>query len=347
MTNILFRVDADPTIGLGHLQRCISLAQALESIDVESVFLAYDYLEAITRIQRFGFEVCELTISDLWKEQDSAFTVDLAFESECDAIVVDSYMANSEYISRVSNNDLVTCVIDDTAGYSYPCQVVVNGNLNAKDLSYLPTPMDTLFLLGPQYLMLREEFSDKSNFVVRPTVHNILVVLGGSDSLELMPDILSMLDDMQDDFVINAIIGPFANNENNVRQVIDKSRHVINLFHSPDAIQELMMQADLAISAGGQTLYELLCVGCPTVPIEVARNQKKQLESLVELGYLHTICDGADNSVISTLADSVHLLLSDYQLRSNMSSVGQQLFDGQGALRVANLLKSAIRESST
>ncbi|HCU80344.1 MAG TPA: UDP-2,4-diacetamido-2,4,6-trideoxy-beta-L-altropyranose hydrolase, partial [Chloroflexi bacterium] len=57
MTNILFRVDADPTIGLGHLQRCISLAQALESIDVESVFLSYDHLEAITRIQRFGFEV--------------------------------------------------------------------------------------------------------------------------------------------------------------------------------------------------------------------------------------------------------------------------------------------------
>ena len=347
MNRILFRVDANPTVGLGHLQRCISLAKALDTLDVNSIFLTCNHSEAISRIKRFGLEVCELAISDLWDEQDSAFTVNLASERECDAIVVDSYLANSEYISNISNNNLVTCVIDDTAGYSYPCQVVVNGNLNAKDLSYLPTPVDTLFLLGPQYLMLREEFSDKSNFVVRPTVHNILVVLGGSDSLELMPGILSMLDDMQDDFVINAIIGPFANNENNVRQVIDKSRHVINLFHSPDAIQELMMQADLAISAGGQTLYELLCVGCPTVPIEVARNQKKQLESLVELGYLHTICDGADNSVISTIADSVHLLLSDYHLRSNMSSVGQQLFDGQGALRVANLLKSTIKECST
>ena len=102
MTRILFRVDANPTVGLGHLQRCISLAKALESIDVESVFLACDHLETITRIQRFGFEVCELTISDLWNEQDSAFTVDLAFEHECDAIVVDSYLANSEYISNIS-----------------------------------------------------------------------------------------------------------------------------------------------------------------------------------------------------------------------------------------------------
>ena len=150
----------------------------------------------------------------------------------------------------------------------------------------MPTSVDTLFLLGPQYLMLREEFSDKSNFVVHPTVHNILVVLGGSDSLELMPGILSMLDDMQDDFVINAIIGPFANNENNVRQVIDKSRHVINLFHSPDAIQELMLQADLAISAGGQTLYELLCLGCPTVAIEVALNQKKQFQLVLGLNWV-------------------------------------------------------------
>ena len=74
---------------------------------------------------------------------------------------------------------------------------------------------------------------------------------------------------------------------------------------------------------------------------------KNLIRNFNSLGALHTICDGADNSVISTLADSVHLLLSDYQLRSNMSSVGQQLFDGQGALRVANLLKSAIRECST
>ena len=71
---------------------------------------------------------------------------------------------------------------------------------------------------------------------------------------------------------------------------------------------------------------------------------KKQLESLVELGCLHTISDDADTSVVSSLAKSVHCLLSDYHRRSNRSNLSQQLFDGQGALRVANLLKSTIRE---
>ena len=322
----------------------MSLAKALETLDVESVFLTCNHSEAISRIQRFGLEVCELRMADLWNEQDSAFTVDVAAERECDAIVVDSYLANSEYISNISNDNLVTCAIDDMASYSYPCQLVVNGNLNANELFDLSTSGDTLFLLGPEYLMLQQEFWDKSSFVVRPTVHNILVVLGGSDSYELMPSILSMLDDLQYDFIINAIIGPFADTEHNVKQVIDKSRHVINLFHAPDTLQELMLQADLAISAGGQTLYELLCVGCPTVAIEVALNQRKQLQALVELGCLHTICDGADNNVLPSLAKSVHFLLSDYQLRSKMSNLGQQLLDGQGALRVANLLKSTIRE---
>ena len=68
---------------------------------------------------------------------------------------------------------------------------------------------------------------------------------------------------------------------------------------------------------------------------------------MVELGCLHTICDDADNNVVSSLAKSVHFLLSDYHIRSNMSNLSQQLFDGQGALRVANLLKSTIREYST
>ena len=343
MTNILFRVDANQTVGLGHLQRCISLAKALETLDVNSIFLTYNRSEAISRIKRFGLEVCELTISDLWDEQDSAFTVDLASERECDAIVVDSYLANSEYISSVSNNNLVTCVIDDMASYSYSCQIVVNGNLNAKELFCLPTSGDTLFLLGPEYLMLRQEFWDASNFVVSPTIHNILVVLGGSDIHNLMPNILEMLDDTPYDFVINAIIGPFVNNEYNIDQVVDKARHAINLFRAPDEVKDLMIQADLAISAGGQTLYELLRVGCPTVAVEVAPNHSKQLEALVELGCLHTVCNVADNSVVSNIAKSVHLLLSDYHLRSSTSNMGQQLFDGQGALRVANLLYDVIK----
>ena len=121
------------------------MAKALDTLDVNSIFLTCNRSEAISRIKRFGLEVCELTISDLWDEQDSAFTVDLASERECDAIVVDSYLANSEYISSISNNNLVTCVIDDMASYSYPCQIVANGNLNAKELFCLLTSGDTLF----------------------------------------------------------------------------------------------------------------------------------------------------------------------------------------------------------
>ena len=344
MTHILFRVDAGPNVGLGHLQRCMSLAKALETLDLDSVFLTNNHSETIGIIQRFGFEAFELRIADPWGNEDSMTTIELASQHDCGAIVIDSYMAGNEDMSHVCKDSFVTCVIDDLASYTYPCQIVVNGNLNANELPYVSTCRDTQFVLGPEYLMLRQEFWDKSNFFVRATVHNILVVLGGSDPYGLMPSILNMLDDMQYDFVINAIIGPFAENEHNLKQIVDKSRHSISLFRAPDRIQELMLQADLAISAGGQTLYELLRVGCPTVAVEVALNQKKQLEALVELGCLHTICNAADNSVVSSIAKSVHFLLSDYQLRSSMSNLGQQLLDGQGALRVANLLKSAIRE---
>ena len=99
-----------------------------------------------------------------------------------------------------------------------------------------------------------------------------------------------------------------------------------------------MLESDLAISAGGQTLYELACAGCPTIAVWMAPNQDGQLQVFEESGFIRIAGHGEDDSVIDAIVDAVFSLLQDRQARRSMSAAGQRLIDGQGAIRVARTI---------
>lgn len=58
----------------------------------------------------------------------------------------------------------------------------------------------------------------------------------------------------------------------------------IRFFYSLDAehMKTLMLESDVAISAGGQTLYELASVGLPTIAIQVVDNQSEDISGFLK-----------------------------------------------------------------
>ena len=104
-----------------------------------------------------------------------------------------------------------------------------------------------------------------------------------------------------------------------------------------------MEEADLTISAAGQTLYELACVGCPTVAFSVAANQKTHLAMMEDTGVLVSAGDADVDDVVSKSGMSLSTLMADNDKREAMSAAGQKLIDGKGAQRVARKIVSEIR----
>ncbi len=347
LPRVLFRVDAGPAIGLGHLQRCLSLAMGLRHLGASCVFLSNEESATSDRVRRFGFDGYVLEPAEPWEEEDLADTVALASESGCDAIVVDSYCTGSDYLRRLRRTGFLVCAIDDIAPYSYPCEIVVNGDAHAPQLDYQSSSGDTDFLVGPTYSMLRREFWQVPPYLVRATPQNILVALGGADSYNLMPRILAGLDALSQEFTMTAIIGPFVDNLPGVEEAVTRAQHSTRLIRSPDAVLELMLGADLAVSAGGQTLYELACVGCPTVAVKVASNQDRQLQAFIETGFIQPVGDAGDSRVVAAVGEAVLSLLPDCEARAGMSAAGRQLVDGQGALRVAQVILDRLLGSET
>jgi len=339
---VLFRVAADPQIGLGHLQRCLSLAMALHHFDVACLFLTNEDPTVCNRVRHSGFDGYTLSGAVSWSIEDLAQTTEAATSHGCSAIIVDSDSEGEKYLSQLRDAGFFVCAIEDMAPHPFPCQMVVNGDAHARRLSYHSSSGDALFLLGPEYSILRPEFWEISPRVVRNVIQNVLITLGGSDSYDLMPRVLGLVDGLPGAHALAAIIGPFFDNVAEVEAVVRRAKRPIKLVYSPASVRDLMLEADLAVSAAGQTLYELACVGCPTVAVRMAANQDGQLQVFDEAGFVRIAGHADESSVVTAIGDALLSLQHDPETRAVMSSAGQRLVDGQGALRVARTILAEV-----
>jgi len=156
--SVLFRVDSSFEIGLGHLQRCLSLAGALRHLDATCFFLNNREAVVSDRVKRFGFNGCNLDTLESWSTDDIAQTLKIADSQRCDAIVVDSDYEGADYLDQLRKAGFFVCAIEDIAPHPFPCQLVVNGDAHARQLPYQSSSGDTLFLLGPEYSILLNNF---------------------------------------------------------------------------------------------------------------------------------------------------------------------------------------------
>ena len=67
-----------------------------------------------------------------------------------------------------------------------------------------------------------------------------------------------------------------------------KKNNNVELIYSPNSAEiiDAMSSVDLAISASGQTLYELACIGVPTVAVGIIDNQKNNIKNWINLGFI-------------------------------------------------------------
>jgi len=131
-----------------------------------SSFIPFGYVLSLTneeptvieRVKRFGFESCILEADDSWGTADLEETLSIAATRECSTIIVDSDYEGADYLNRLRDTGYLVVAIEDNVPHSFPCHIVINGDVHVRELSYQSPFEDTHFLLGPEYSILRENF---------------------------------------------------------------------------------------------------------------------------------------------------------------------------------------------
>jgi UDP-2,4-diacetamido-2,4,6-trideoxy-beta-L-altropyranose hydrolase len=340
--NVVFRVDSSSQMGVGHLMRCLTLADELKKQNHNTTFIcrelkgnlikSIEHRVLILPVDK-DFQSDDLYLSWLGEtqEQDVKQTIQVIHDN-ADLLIVDSYALDEVWHKQLKPHTKKIMVIDDLADREFDCDILLNQNLGSQKEDYQgKVPSDCELLLGCDYALLRPEFSElrkqaKEKRKDTKEIKNILISMGGSDKNNVTYDILQQLDD---DFNVIVVLGGASQHKKMIKEYVkDKN---IKVIVNVDNMAELMLKADLAIGAGGVTALERCCLGLPTLLHVLAENQKRIAENLEQLGI---------TMIVRDLENDIQVLVDDFSLWQFMSSKSQSICDGLGAEKVVAHLGS-------
>lgn len=337
---LIVRADATREMGSGHLVRSSALAQAWRSAGGRAVILARVSAALPASVERAGLERLDVAHSHPHPDDLSGLLA-LTRAAQDAWVVCDGYHFDAGYTRSVRERGASVLVVDDIANAPvYDADAILNQNLFAERLVY-NAAAPARMLLGPSYALLRAEFvavaagaRDRS-----APVERLLVTMGGGDPFNQTEKVLRAIARVAPGLAVRVVVG--NSNDEGARleaaaRAIDGS--TVEFVRNPDNMALLLRWADLAISAGGSTCWELCCLGVPMTLVTFADNQAGITSGLHEAGAAESL--GWYERVTETdIAAAIEGLRGDAARRADMSARAGALVDGKGAARVVSVMR--------
>ena len=319
---VLILTEGSSDIGFGHITRCLSIYQAFKERGIYSKLLINGDSSVEVLLKNTEYEIVN------WIEEKNNLK---KYLPNAQIIFIDSYIAEKVDYEDIVKQAKLGVYYDDYNRLEYPCGIVVNGNLYGRKLKY-PQKKCVKYLLGPQYLPLRRDFWEIPEKKIKAAIKEILITFGGDDIRNLTPKVLETLSRKFPKWKKRVVIGKGFKNLTEIKKNADK---MTELIYYPDGniMKKLMIECDIAISAGGQTLYELARIGLPTVVVLVAENQKENIKGMVEAGFIEYAGEWDSPILMKNITKKIKIL-ENYLERKKRVMIGRNLVDGQGSKRI-------------
>lgn len=329
---IAIRAEGGPATGMGHIVRCLSLANEFRKQSQSVIFISNDPVGR-NAIAEQGFEAVSVMADELDNPEDF---LSILKRHAIDCLIVDYYRVNRDYFLRLKEGVKCLCYVDDLNKFTYPVDILINGNFAAELMGYEKYSPDEVLLLGVSYNFIREEFRDLPPRKVNKEIERILITTGGADPSNLTSRLISELktDDYLNHIHLDVVVGGgFIFKDELYKQA--KIFQGVTLHENVKRISELMLKSDAAISAGGSTLYELCACGVPAFVCIIADNQEYIVTKLAENNFIRNLGwhDRVDFTVLKQMIRDL-----TFKDREIWVEKMQKLVDARGTERVVEAI---------
>lgn len=339
--SVLFRCDGSPEIGLGHVVRCLALADELAQAHGCRVAFAMRQGPLGHELVRAGGYVVFTPPGVELPFNYSEWLEGIANQVQARALVLDvrdDLLAQA--VGRLREGGLLIATIDDPSVRRLEADLAFYPPVpQAKRLDW--TSFSGQSHVGWEWVVLRREFAHPPARVYhdRPVV---LVTMGGSDPAGLTLRAVAALDRLSGDFDALVVLGPGYSHNGELADLLTATRRHFCLRRDVSDMCGLMAQVDLAVASFGVTAYELAAMGVPAIYLCLTRDHAESASAFVEAGMADSL--GVYTEVAAeTLAGRVGTLLADAPRRARMGQRARRLVDGRGAERVAHMVVERMR----
>lgn len=356
---VVFRCDASIQIGIGHVMRCLTLADGLVEQGAECYFICREHTGHLLEvIRKHGHQTYSLSLKENVKEldennaklahadwlgstqsEDAQLCIELLQTLQPDWLVVDHYAIDIRWEKLLRPYCKKIMVIDDLADRSHDCEILLDQTFGRDIKDYIEyVPKHCQLLCGSKYALLRPEFAQWRNYSLKRRkdgrIEHFLISLGGVDKDNITTQILKGLQksSLPECCKITVVMGSTAPWIESVKTQAEMLPWKVEVKTGVSNMAELMANSDLAVGAAGSTSWERCCLGLPTIMLVLAENQQQialNLENVHAVYALHI-----ESNLEPIIQKAITYFTMSPDILKKMSENASCILDGCGSTLV-------------
>lgn len=345
--SIYLRCDVGGYHGLGHLARMQVLANYLANSTSFKPVLIFAAEKSEVIQAKLATINAKIVQAPTYLHQEDSWTYD--FIAGCKnekggsiVTVFDQKDISSGFVGEFNELGVTVC-LDDEKYRSFDCDILVNPNPWSARCGYqIAQPEKTEIIAGEGCHFVDQQYFDQRQLQRYSAQHpHILITMGGEDPLNHTSWILKNCAGVLIDVKVDVVVGP---SHPDARQVEADAKQYVphaTLHFSPPDLKQLVAGTSCAITAGGQTCYELLASGVPSIGVVVEEHQRSLVDFFVGEGAL---LYGADHSLTGAdiLCDRMRSLLESQDVWCSLRNAGYRCFPDDGIKPLLDAIKRKI-----
>jgi len=285
MRSILFRADANPSIGIGDLMSLITLSEYFDSNEWQCYFMIRSYPASLKLAERINES--NLTVIDCDTSVENEV---IKINSFCEKQSIDLLFLEiterslAEYFNL--NDSIKKACVNFDRDLLCDLSLVVNWDVDAHNYMNPNDAPNAKFLLGPEYVILAKEFYNLKQRSYKTRPETILIAMGGADEHDLTYDIVSCLIENKVEINVNIVVGSGYQQMDRLMQMLETSSLKWKIKHNVKHMLDEYLQCDVAIGAGGLTASELVASRTPAILIATYEHQIARCKYFERKGYV-------------------------------------------------------------
>ena len=354
---IHFRVDSSTNLGLGHVSRCLNLADALAGYRHQSTFFCRDLPgSTVPWIKSRGHRARILKTSP---ETETEIEIDQLTDYELyvierhdfpspDWIVVDAYALGKEWELLAQSDHARVMVIDDFIDRPHNADLYLNQNIISLELRVLQSNdvKAKKNLLGPKFALLSSEYSElrKKAKVRSGRIRQVFVYFGGVDQQDYLTRSLKCLTEVFGDDISVVLVAPEMGPNLEAIHTYCREFENISIVDGGESLSRLMVDSQIAVGAFGATTWERASLGLPVLGVAISDNQNRVAENAEKTG-VGVVLPSDDTGFELGLRKAL-LKLKKSGIGPSWSKRCFKVSDGLGSHRVAQAMISFTPSAS-